>query len=268
MDEVTRFLIEHGYLIVVLWIFLNQMGVPVPSIPLLLAAGALAGTGRLDPVILVILAVLAALPPDVFWYHIGRRRGMSVLRAVCRISLEPDSCVRRTEGIFARYGARSLLVSKFIPGVESVAPPLAGTFGMRRSRFLFYDLLGTSLWSLTFISLGYVFHRQIEAIARFAERLGAWALAILVAALAVYLVWKLIRRRRFLRELRIARITPEALRSKLEAGESVQVVDLRHAVDFEAHPFVIPGATHIAVEEIEERHHEIAQNREIVLYCT
>lgn len=268
MDEATRFLVEHGYLIVFAWVFLNQLGVPIPSIPGLLAAGALAGAGHLNATILVIVAVLAALPPDLLWYEIGRRRGMGMLRALCRMSLEPDSCVRQTEGIFARYGARSLLISKFIPGVETVAPPLAGMFEMRVSRFLIYDFLGTALWSVTFLGLGYAFHPQIEAVALFAERLGAGALAILIAALALYLAWKAIRRRRFLRELRIARITPDELKAKLDAGEPIEVVDLRHAVDFEARPYVIPGATHIAVEDFDERHVEIAKDREIVLYCT
>jgi membrane protein DedA with SNARE-associated domain len=268
MDEVTRFLIEHGYLIVLAWVFLNQLGLPIPSIPCLLAAGALAGAGRLNLALLAGTAVLAALPPDLIWYEIGRRRGMGVLRSLCRVSLEPDSCVRRTEGIFARYGARSLLVSKFIPGVETVAPPLAGMFGMRVSRFLLYDFLGTAIWSVSFLGLGYAFHEQIAAVALFAERLGASALAVLVAALAVYLVWKTIRRRRFLQELRIARVTPDELKAKLDAGEQIEVVDLRHAVDFEARPYVIPGAMHIAVEDFEQRHGEIARDREIVLYCT
>lgn len=268
MDEATRFLVQYGYLIVFAWVFLNQLGVPIPSIPALLATGTLAGAGHLNATILVIVAVLAALPPDLLWYEIGRRRGMGVLRALCRISLEPDSCVRKTERIFARYGARSLLISKFIPGVETVAPPLAGMFGMRASRFLLYDSLGTALWSVTFVGLGYAFHEQIEAIALFAQRLGVWTLAFLIAALALYLGWKAIRRRHFLRELRIARITPDELKAKLDAGEPIEIVDLRHALDFEARPYMIPGATHIAVEDFEERHAEIAKDREIVLYCT
>jgi membrane protein DedA with SNARE-associated domain len=268
MDEVIRFLVNYGYLIVLAWVFLNQLGVPIPSIPCLLAAGALAGEGQLNAVLLVTVAVLAALPPDLLWYEIGRRRGMGLLSALCRISLEPDSCVRRTEGIFARYGARSLLLSKFIPGVETVAPPLAGMFGMRPSRFLAYDFLGTALWSLTFLGLGYAFHEQIESIALFAERLGVWTLALLMVLLAIYLIWKAFRRRRFLQQLRIARITPDELKAKLDAGDPIEVVDLRHAVDFEARPYVIPGATHIAVEDLEERYDQIAKYREIVLYCT
>lgn len=268
MDTLTGFLVEYGYLVLFLWVFLNQLGVPVPAIPYMLAAGALAGLGRLDFGLLIVISVVAALPPDLLWFEIGRRRGMGVLRFVCRVSLEPDSCVRDTERRFARHGAYSLVLSKFIPGVETVAPPLAGIFQMRRSRFLAFDALGTALWSSVFLGLGYVFHRQVDRVARLAAGLGGWLFAILAVALLAYLAWKLVRRRRFLRELRIARITPEELRRKLDAGERIEIVDVRHSVDFEAEPFTIPGARHIAVEELDERHGEIPRDREIVLYCT
>lgn len=268
METLTEFLVQHGYLILFLWVFFNQLGVPVPAIPYLLAAGALAGLGRLDPGLLILISVLAALPPDLLWYEIGRRRGMGVIRFVCRVSLEPDSCVRDTENVFARHGARSLVLSKFIPGVETVAPPLAGVFRMRRSRFLIFDTLGTALWSAVFLGLGYLFHDQVDRIARTAAQLGGWLLVTLAVTLAAYLAWKFLRRRQFLRELRIARITPEELRAKLEAGEEVEIVDVRHSVDFEAEPVTIPGARHIAVEDFEDRHGEIARDREVVLYCT
>lgn len=240
----------------------------MPAIPYMLAAGALAGMGRLDIGLLMAISVAAALPPDLLWYEIGRRHGMGPIRFVCRVSLEPDSCVRDTESRFARHGAHSLVLAKFIPGVETVAPPLAGVFRMRRSRFLLFDALGTALWSGTFLGLGYLFHPQVDRIARLAGRLGGWLFAILAAALMAWLGWKYVRRRRFLRELRIARITPEELRARLEAGEEIEIVDVRHSVDFEAEPSTIPGARHIAVEDFEDRHREIPRDREVVLYCT
>lgn len=248
--------------------FVNQLGVPVPAIPYLLAAGALAGMGQLDLGWLVLISVVSAVPADLLWYEIGRRRGIGVVRSVCRISLEPDSCVRDTETRFARHGAHSLVLSKFIPGVETVAPPLAGVFRMRRSRFLIFDALGALLWSGTFLVLGHLFHRQVDRVAGLAARLGGWLVAILVLLLAGYLGWKLARRRRFLRDLRIARITPEELRARLDEGEDIAVVDVRHSVDFEAEPSMIPGATHITVEELDSRHEEIPRDREVVLYCT
>lgn len=268
IEALTDFLARNGYLILFVWVFVNQMGVPIPAVPYLLAAGALAGAGRLDPGLLVAISVVAALPADLVWYEIGRRRGMGVIRFVCRVSLEPDSCVRDTESRFARHGAHSLVFSKFVPGVETVAPPLAGVFRMRRSRFLLFDALGTTLWSGLFVGLGYLFHDQLDRVARLAAGLGGWLAAILAVALAAYLGWKYWRRRRFLRELRIARIAPEELRARLEAGEEIEVVDVRHSVDFEAEPYTIPGATHIAAEELEHRDLEIPRDREVVLYCT
>ncbi len=263
----TEFLVQHGSLILFLWIFFNQLGVPVPAIPYMLAAGALAGLGRLDLGLLVMISVVAAVPADLLWYEIGRRRGVAVIRFVCKISLEPDSCVRDTERRFARHGASSLVLSKFIPGIETVAPPLAGLFRMRRSRFLLFDALGALLWSSVFLGLGYVFHDQVDRIVREAARLGGWLLAILSIILVAYLGWKFWRRRRFLRELRIARITPEELRAKLDAGEDIEIVDVRHSLDFEAEPFTIPGATYISVEQFEEGHEEVPRAPEVVLYC-
>lgn len=268
MESVTQFLVEFGYVILFAWVFLNQLGIPIPAMPYLLAAGALAGLGLLNPFLLVALGVAAALPADLIWYEVGRRRGSRVLRTLCRISLEPDSCVRRTETIFARYGARSLLVSKFLPAVETVAPPLAGMFGMRRSRFLLYDLLGTTLWTAVFVGLGYVFHEQVETTATFVARLGTGLAVLLGIAVVAYLGWKFVRRRRVLADLRIARITPEELQRKLEAGEPIEIVDLRHSVDVEGRPYTIPGAVHIPVEELDDRHDEIPRDREVVLYCT
>ncbi len=255
-------------MILALWVFVNQVGVPVPAAPYMLAAGALAGLGQLDLGLLIVISVLATLPADLLWYEIGRRHGMGVIRLLCRISLEPDSCVRNTETRFARHGAHSLVLAKFLPGVETVAPPLAGVFRMRRPRFLLFDALGALIWSGTFLVLGHLFHRQVDQVARFAAQLGGWLFAILAVLLGVYLLWKLRRRRRFLAELRIARITPEELRAKLDAGEDIVIVDVRHSVDFEAEPATIPGARSIPVEEFESRHQEIPRGREVILYCT
>lgn len=268
MDSLTSLLIEHGYLILFVWVFLNQAGLPIPAAPYVVTAGGLAGLGALNPGLLVLITVVASLPADLLWYEVGRRRGPSLLRQLCRISLEPDSCVRDTENVFGRFGASSLVLAKFIPAVETVAPPLAGVLRMRRGRFLAFDFLGTILWAAVFVGLGYALHEQIEAVIRFAADLGVWLLTIVILGLGLYLAVKLVRRRRFIRELRVARITPEELKRKLDAGEDVEVVDLRHSVDFEVEPYTIPGATHIPVEELDSRHDEIPREREVVLYCT
>lgn len=269
MNAVTNFLIQHGYLLLLAWVFVEQIGVPLPAAPVLLAAGALAGTGHLNIWISGAAALAAALLSDTIWYHIGRRRGNTVLGLLCRISLEPDSCARRTQNMYSRHGASSLLLSKFIPWLNTAAPPLAGAFGMRFITFLLFDILGALLWAGTFLGLGYLFSSQLERVAHYADQLGILLLAVLFfGALAVYLGRKYRRRHQFSRQLRMARITPEELKRKLEEGESVAVIDLRHPLDFLPEPYTIPGAIRIPMEELRARNQEIPRDRDVVLYCT
>lgn len=268
MDETIQFLIQHGYALIFAWVLAEQLGLPLPAIPLLLAGGALAGSGKMNFAIAISLAIVAAVVADLFWYYLGRSRGTRVLKLLCRISLEPDSCVRRTENVFARHGAPSLLVAKFIPGLNTAAPPLAGIFRMPALRFLLFDSLGAFLWAVLFAGLGYIFSDQLELVGAYAVRWGTWLLVVLVGSLAAYVLWKHVQRQRFLRRLRIARITPKELMEKLTAGDEVMIVDLRQRLDMEALPYKIPGALHMDMEEIEHRHHEIPRDRDIILYCS
>jgi len=266
--ESLEFLIRHGYTVIFAFVLAEQLGFPLPAIPVLLAAGALAGTGKLSFPLVLGVAVAGAVLADSFWYELGRRRGIRVLQLLCRISLEPDSCVRRTEEVFVRHGARSLLVAKFIPGINTAAPPLAGIVRMKYPRFLAFDSVGAFLWAGGFLGLGWLFSDQLERVGGEAARLGGWLLVLLIGGAAGYIAWKYYQRQRFLRELRIARITAHELKQKLDAGENVVVVDLRHKIDFEAEPEAIPGALHVPPEEFEQRHGEIPRDRELILYCT
>ena len=268
MNDAVRFLLHHPYLVLTGWVFIEQAGLPIPSIPLLMAAGVLAGMHQVNAALAIGLAVGACMAADILWYEIGRTRGAKVLNLLCRISLEPDSCVRRTESLFAARGARSLLFAKFLPGLGTAAPPLAGMIGMKIRRFLVYDAAGAFLWAGGFIGLGYLFRKQLDLVARYATGLGAGLFVMLAGSLGAYICWKFIQRQRFLRKLRIARITPEELKAELDAGEDVMVVDLRHSLDFEADPQRIPGALHITSEEFDQRHQEIPRDRDIILYCT
>lgn len=268
MHSTLQFVLRHGYTLVFLIVLIEQAGLPIPSLPVLLAVGALAGAGRLSLALALALAVAAALIADSVWYELGRRRGHAILSLLCRISLEPDSCVRRTENAFASNGARSLLVAKFIPGLSTAAPPLAGMLRMSVPRFLAWDAAGGLLWAGTFAGAGFVFSAQLDRVAAYAQRLGSSLLLLLVGGLGVYIAFKYYERRRFIRELRIARITPEELKQKLDANEHVVVVDLRHSVEFDSDNVKLPGAMHLDPEEIENRHQEIPRDRDIVLYCT
>lgn len=268
MHDTLEFVLKHGYALLLGWVFAEQIGLPLPSIPVLLAAGALAGAGRMDFISALGVALIGSVSADSVWYYLGRRRGMQVLQFICKISLKPDSCVRRTEGLFSRLGARSLLVAKFVPGLSTVAPPMAGIFHMKRRRFLLFDGLGTLLWAGAFMALGFAFSDQIEVIAEYMAKLGGWLLVVLAGAFAAYIARKFAARQKFIRELRIARITPEELKRKLDAGEHLTIVDLRHSMDFEADPETIPGAFRMDAEELEKTNGVLPRDREIVLYCT
>ncbi len=268
MKEALEFLSRHGYAVIFAWVLAEQAGVPVPALPMLLAAGALAAMGKMNPAAAAALAVAGALASDVTWYSLGRTRGIRVLKMLCRISLEPDSCVRNTQGVFARYGARTLLVAKFVPGLGAAAPPLAGVVRMPAGRFLLFDTLGASLWACTYVVLGFVFANQLETVAMQGGRLGAGFLTFLAAACAAFIAWKYMRRHRFLFELRQARITPEELRAKMQQGEEVTVVDLRHLLSVEADPELIPGAKWIDPESLGAHTADLPRDREVVLYCT
>ena len=268
MHSTLEFLIKHGYVVLLGWVFAEQIGLPIPSLPLMLAAGALAGTGHLSFWASLLLVTVAALSADSIWYLLGRTKGIRILHFLCKISLEPDSCVRRTEGIFSRQGARSLLLAKFIPGLSTVAPPLAGIFHMRARMFLFYDALGSMIWGLSILGTGYIFSSQIERIAERAAALGGSLAVLIIGSLAGYIAWKFIARQNFLRELRIARITPEELKVKLDSSEELVIVDLRHSMDFEADPETIPGAFRMDATELEAKNDRLPRDREVILYCT
>ncbi len=268
MKELVDFLTAHGYAVLFLWVFVEQLGLPIPATPLLMAAGALIGQSKLSWMPTLAAPLLGVVLADNLWFQFGKTQGAKVLRLLCRISLEPDSCVRRTENVFHKYGSRTLLAAKFIPGLNMAAAPVMGISRLKRRVFLVYDAVGALLWAGTFIGLGFVFSNQLEAAARFAARLGGWLLLALLGALAAFIVLKWHERRQFLKSLVADRIEPEELKAKMDNGELVVVVDLRHALDSLPDPRTIPGALRMEPEELQARHGEIPRDSEIILYCT
>jgi membrane protein DedA with SNARE-associated domain len=267
MNGVISFLIQHGYAILFIWVFAEQIGLPLPAAPMLLAAGALAGKGQLNFAVALGLAAMASLLSDVIWYQVGRYGGSSVLSLICKVSLTPDSCIRRTEEIFSKYGSGSLLVAKFIPGLNTAAPSLSGIFHMSLVRFILFDCSGVLLWAGSLIGLGYLFSNQIERIAIYALRLGTSLILVILGGLAAYILWKYLDRRQFLHQLYMARVTPEELKQKLDGGEDLMIFDVRHSYEFEADPQTIPGAFHLSLERLEKEDLSIPRDREVILYC-
>jgi membrane protein DedA with SNARE-associated domain/rhodanese-related sulfurtransferase len=267
MNEVNAFVSQYGEVLLFAVVFAEQVGLPLPAVPVLLAAGALAGAGKMDLTGAVVLSVMACVAGDLIWYELGRRRGRYALNLLCRISMEPDSCVRRTENFFARHGVRSLVLAKFIPGLSTLAPALAGLFRIRMQRFLLYNGLGAVLWTLAFVLPGYLLSDQIERLAGEAERLGLWLTVFIGAGIAAYLVYKFVHRQLLLRELRITRITAEGLKQMMDNNHELLVVDLRGALDHEADPYTIRGALRMTTDELEQRHHEIPRHQDVILFC-
>jgi membrane protein DedA with SNARE-associated domain/rhodanese-related sulfurtransferase len=268
MDATLQFLLRHGYAVLFLWVLAEQAGLPAPSMPMLLAAGALAAAGHLSLPLVLSFAVMACLISDSSWFAVGRVKGFRVLNWMCRISLEPDSCVSRTKDIYTRHGSRSLLVAKFVPGFSTLSPPLAGIFRMPAWQFLIYDGAGSFLWAGAFVLLGYLLSNQLEIVAHLALRLGTALLFLLGTALAAYVAMKYSQRRRVLRDLRVARISPQELKRLMDLGEQPLVIDLRPSLDFEVAPEIIPGAVHLDPDDIEVNVANIPHDREVVLYCS
>jgi len=260
-----EFVERHGYALLFLWVLAEQSAIPLPSAPLLLVAGAFIRTGRLQFIPAMLCCLMAALIADTIWFELGRRRGRQVLGLVCRLSLEPDSCVRQTENAFLKYGMRSLLVSKSIPGLNAVAAPLAGQSRKSYLRFVFYDGAGALIWSGAYIALGYVFSEQLEMVVAYTSRLGSSLFLLLAALFAIWIGWKFIQRRRFLRQLDVARITPAELHRRLAAQEELFIIDLRSELTEE--PATIPGDIRISPEALAARGPEIPRDREIILFC-
>ena len=263
--HILAFIERHGYALLFFWVLAEQGAIPLPSVPLLVAAGALVRLGRLHLVGAIACCVGGALIADTIWFQLGRRRGHRVLRFLCRLSLEPDSCVRRTENAFLKYGLRSLRISKFIPGLNAVAAPLAGGSGAAYWKFLGHDSVGAMLWSSAYLTLGYVFSAQLESVIGYASRMGSGLLILVVALFAAWIGRKFVQRRRFLREMDVARITPEELRERLDAGEDLMIVDLRTKLD--GNDSGIPGAVRVSTEDLTSGAQAVPRDRDIILFC-
>ncbi len=268
MNEAVRFVLRHGYALLFAAVLAEQMGLPIPALPTLLAMGALCGLGHFSFAAALAYCLAATLAADLVWYWLGVRRGHTVLNLLCRIALDPDSCVRRTEDVFARRGASALLFAKFVPGLSTAAPPMAGMIHMRLWRFLLADGAGGLLWAGAYLLAGLVFRTELERAADFAMRMGSWLFAVLIGALAGYIAWKYIQRRRFIRQLATARITPQEVLRILQSGDPISIIDLRHRLDIQADGFKLPGALQLLPDELEARQAEIPRDRDVVLYCT
>lgn len=266
MHDTLQFLTHHGYDVIFVSVLAQQLGLPVPAMLVLLAAGAAAGMGALNFGVAFATGVAATLLGDIVWYALGRRFGTRFLGLLCRISLEPDSCVERTGGVYAKYGTISLVFAKFIPGLSTVVTPLAGKFKLSASRFLLFDTSGAVLWTASFMIIGWLFRSQFERIAEWLRRLGAWLALLVFAALALYLGLRYLRRRVIYRDLRMSRIAPWELKKRMDEGEDLLMIDLRNPIEWEEG--IIAGALTMAADDLAYHAARLQAKDEVVLYCS
>ena len=263
-----RLITEYGLALVFANVLLEQLGLPIPAMPTLIVSGALAAEGEFSLLAVFGLAFVACMLGDAAWYLAGRRWGRRVMALLCRVSLSPDSCVRQTEFRFERWGRLTLVLSKFIPGLSTIAPPLAGAMRVGWPSFLLLNGLGVVIWAGVAIGAGMLFHAGIHELIDRLEALGTLALQAIGVLLAGYVALKWWERRRFYKMLRVARIGVEELRSLIDGGARPVVVDVRSRVVRNLDPRYIPGALAMDVGEVDTRLGELPAESEIVFYCT
>jgi len=259
---------QHGLWLVFGWVLVERLGLPLPALPVMILAGALAADGRLPLAALCVVALLACLLGDALWYAAGWRYGTRVLRLLCRISFSPDACVKQSETRFERWGGSLLVAAKFVPGLATMAAPVAGAIHLRWRSFALYSGIGSLLWIVVGVGAGLLFHAQVDKLFAWLDRLGSVALPLLLALLGAYVGFKWWERRRLFRMLRMARIGVDELWRLMQAGEEPVVVDVRSGLARQLEPRGIPGALPLEIDAIGARAGILPTDREIILYCT
>jgi membrane protein DedA with SNARE-associated domain/rhodanese-related sulfurtransferase len=271
MNRMIELLVEHGYWVLFVSVIGRQACLPLPTNLLLLAAGALAGLGKLNLWVIIAYSVTAFILADLAWFEAGRKWGTRTLQFFCRASEDPHSCVQKMVTNFGRHGAKSLLVSKFIFGLDSIASPLSGICGISRNQFVVFDGLGALAWSFAYVALGYFFHDQLDRIAADSAKVGEIVAMIAIAGFGLFIVRRLIHWYRFLREFRLAQISAEELEEKLKIGDKVLLLDLQGDVRDPQELMAIPGAIRMDPRQLEwyikqYQGADLVTSREVVLY--
>lgn len=268
MPVALDFFLKYGYLILFLWVMTEQIGIPVPSVPILLTAGTLTATHKLNLPLALAAVTLGSLTSDTVWYFLGKRYGGAVVKLVCRLSMESATCVKKTEGYFTRHGAGALLLAKFIPGLGTVAAPIAGQTNMGYRIFLFWDAAGVIVWGLTVMLAGRFFGDFLKHHPNALSSSGHFAGVLFVLLFVGFLAWRVLKQRAFLKEIRMARLEPQELKDMLDRGQQPVIIDLRHPLDYLPDPRTLPNALRLTPDKLVEHSSQIPRDRDVVLFCT
>lgn len=265
ISQLSQALQRDAVQVVFLNVLLQQIGLPVPAVPTLLIAGSLAASpGQLGKILAA--AVLASALADWIWYLAGRAFGYRVLAGLCKLSINPASCVSQTESRFIRWGASSLVVAKFIPGFSTVAPPIAGALRMAISGFLLAATAGAALWAGLALGAGWLLHEQVGTAIAFLDQRADSVIVAALAVVAIWLGWKLWQKYRFRRFCAVPHITPDELLAAIESAQPPLVLDLRgHLMVAETGP--IAGATVAEHDRLLDAVGDWPKSRPIVTLC-
>lgn len=243
MGNISSLFEQYGVLAVFSGVLIEQLGAPVPALPFLLLAGAAAANDGMFALHAFLAAAGASMLADSVWFFAGKRYGRRVLNLLCKVSISPDSCVRQSELNFAKLGVAALVIAKFVPGLSTLAPPLAGSLGMRNSAFLLFNLAGTALWAGSGIAAGLLFNSQIERMMSALSDLGGVALSVVAVLVAAYIAFRVWRRWKVAKQLAaLPRIAPAELAALLKSGHAPIVIDVRATSIQSIHGKRIPGA--------------------------
>jgi len=268
MPDLVDLVYQHGILLVFAATLAARIGAPVPAAPVLAVAGAAAVGAQGSLITLLAAAIVANLLGDGLWFWAGRHYGYQVLKLLCRISMSPDSCVRQSEAFIGRWGGSSLIAAKFVPGISVVAPPMAGALGMSTLAFVGFESLAALIWAGALLALGAAFSAQIRELLALMSTFGAFALAALAVLFVIYLGVRYLRRRAFLREVGMSRISVGELRELIEAGAQPVVIDVRSDVGRSLDARRIPGALGVDLAGLKRPLiASLPRDRDIVLYC-
>jgi membrane protein DedA with SNARE-associated domain len=265
--EAITLIAQYGLLLVFVNVLVEQAGAPVPAMPTLVVAGAVAAGGDLSITAILLVSLVACLLGDLPWYWAGRHFGSAMMRTLCRISLSPDSCVRNSEVQFERWGGRMLVVAKFVPGLSTVAPPLVGAMGLSLHLFLLLDGVASLLWAGVPVALGYIFAAQIDSLLAALANAGTLALELVLGLFALYIVGKWWRRRSLLVALRMARITVRELHDAMTDGKAPLIVDVRSKTSRRLDARILPGALLADLDSVDRALHDVPLDQELVIYC-
>jgi membrane protein DedA with SNARE-associated domain/rhodanese-related sulfurtransferase len=268
MELPIHILHAYGYAVLFAWVLIEQLGAPMPAAPVILAAGALSAQHELSFWLVLFAGLVACAIADSTWFFIGRRFGHRVVRLLCKFSLEPTVCVRRTESSLGGRRQLTIVFAKFVPGVATVISPLSGRSKMPYREFLIFDTLGSTLWIGSLLLAGRLFGDALRRNPGLLDEVGRFSGALLVTGVIGFFLIRLWRRHLTLRRLAATRLDPEELKSHIDSGEPVYILDLRHPLELADDPYTLPGARSVAANAVRHWAADVPRDSDVVVFCS